>query len=343
MNINDIYVLVQYIINKNQQGYLPPSKFNEVINQAQRSYISYLLGSFQSYLPGRPVSRVELGQNSVIRQRLSPVIKSTTLGIDMYGVSSYPSDYLQADAMRLVDTFQRVRFVQQDSLYSYYNSVIDPVSSNPIYLIEDTGFQFYPKDLSEAKLSYIANPADMLWGYELVNNRPVYSEAKKYNIGTMPVTTGWTDASSPGETRYDHTPGSSNSLVFTSPSPLIGNYYKIKFEILNDTPGGDISIYFGGLSMLNVSNDGVYTLEGIVSTNAPLTIQPSSNFDGKIYILDASGGLGDGIVYQYIPQQPVWDDLSIFDIIQRALSMISVNLQSAAISQYAEQIKREGQ
>lgn len=343
MNINDIYVLVQYIINKNQQGYLNPAQFNHVINQAQRSYLSYLLGSFQSYLPGRPVSRVELGQNSVVRQRLSPVIKNTTLGIDMYGVSPYPSDYLQADAMRLPFTYQRVRFVQQDSLYSYYNSVIDPVGSNPIYLIEDTGFQFYPTYLDEARLSYVSNPPDMIWGYEIINNRPVYSDAKKYNIGSMPTTDGWTDVSNPSETRYDHSIGFSDSLVFDTPSPLLSNYYKIKFEILNNTPGGDISIYFGGLSMLNVSADGVYTLEGIVSTNAPLTIQPSSNFDGCIYIWDASDGLGNGIIFQSIPNQPVWDDLSIFEIIQRALSMIGVNLQSAAISQYAEQIKREGQ
>lgn len=342
MNINDVYVLVQYIINKNQQGYLSPSQFNEVINQAQRSYISYLLGSFQSYLPGRPVSRVELGQNSVVRQRLSPVIKSTTLGIDMYGVSSYPSDYLQADAIRLVDTFQRVRFVQQDSLYSYYNSVIDPVASNPIYLIKDTGFQFYPTSLNQASLSYIANPQDMLWGYELVNNRPVYSEAKNYNMGVMPTTTGWEDQSSSSETRYSHTQGSTDSLVFTSPSPLISNYYKIKFEIENFIPGGNISIYFGGLSKLNVSDDGIYTLEGVLSTNTLFTIQPSSLFDGRVNILDASEGNSHGIIYQ-TSYQPVWDDLSIFEIIQRALSMIGVNLQSAAISQYAEQIKRDGQ
>lgn len=329
MNINDIYVLVQYITNKNQQGYIPPSKFNEVINQAQRSYISYLLGSFQSYLPGRPLSRVELGQNSVVRQRLSPVIKSTTLGIDMYGVSSYPSDYLQADAMRLVDTFQRVRFVQQDSLYSYYNSVIDPVASNPIYLIQDTGFQFYPINLTQAKLSYIANPQDMLWGYELVNNRPVYSAEREYQMGTMPITDGWAESNPQS---YSHSPGYNDSLFFDSPSPLLSNYYEISITIQNCT-AGDVSVYFGGLTKLNMDADGSYNISGIVSTNAPFTITPSLDFDGEIVI---------NSIYQY-SQQPVWDDLSIFEIIQRALSMIGVNLQSAAISQFAEQIKREGQ
>lgn len=334
MNINDIYVLIQYIINKNQQGYLSPSQFNEVINQAQRSYISYLLGSFQSYLPGRPVSRVELGQNSVVRQRLSPVIKSTTLGIDMYGVSSYPSDYLQADAMRLVDTFQRVRFVQQDSLYSYYNSVIDPVASNPIYLIKDTGFQFYPTSLSQASLSYIANPQDMLWGYELVNNRPVYSPEKEYQI--QPLTLNQWTLDPPFNTinSYTHATGNTNPLILDI-TPLMGNYYEITFEVYNAS-SEYVTLSFGGLTTGSVSGSGsgtTYTLKGVVSTNAQFLITPSINFSGYVVL---------NSIYQY-SQQPVWDDLSIFDIIQRALSMIGVNLQSAAISQYAEQIKREGQ
>ena len=99
MNINDWYVLAQYITNKNQQGYLAPAKFNLVINQGARSYQSYLLGSFQTYSSGRPVSKVELGQNSVVRQRLAPTIYGYNLAIDTTGFSPYPGDYLQTDAM----------------------------------------------------------------------------------------------------------------------------------------------------------------------------------------------------------------------------------------------------
>jgi len=222
MTVNDVYVLMKYIINKNEQGYLSPSQFNTVINQGQRSYASYLLGSFQTYSAGRPVSKVELGDNTVVRQRLSPIIYGYNLSVDTNGYSPYPGDYAQADAMWSFYGFNRIRSVQQDSLWSYYNSVIDPIATNPIYLIEDTGFQFYPQSISAAKLSYVRNPPNMVWGYVDDNRgRPVYSE--------------------------DHS------------------------------------------------------------------------------------------------TQPVWDDLSIFEIITRALAMVGVNLQSQAVVQYAEQIKREGQ
>lgn len=189
MTVNDIYVLIQYIVNKNQQGYLSPSQFNTVINQGQRSYATYLLGRVQDYMPTRPMSKVEFGNNSVIRQRLSPIIYGYNLTVDGNGYSPYPSDYLQTDAMLSIYGFNRVRFVEQDSLYAYYNSSIDPIATNPIYLIQDTGFQFYPTTTANAKLSYVRNPPDMVWGYtDDLRGRPVYSEAHS----TQPV---WDDAS----------------------------------------------------------------------------------------------------------------------------------------------------
>ena len=222
MDVNETYELMQYIIAKNQQGYLSPDEFNLTINQAQRSYQSYLLGSFQTYMPGRPVAKVELGQNSVVRQRLSPSIYNYNLSVDGTGFSPYPGDYLQADAMWSIYGNNRIRYVQQDALYSFYNSVIDPITTNPIYLIEDVGFRFYPVTTATAKLSYVRNAPDMVWGYtDDINGNPVY-----------------------------------NPLSST---------------------------------------------------------------------------------------QPIWDDASMLEIIARALRMVGVNLQSAVVSQYAEEIKNQGQ
>ena len=175
--IDDVYQICTYAVGKNlQQGYLSPADFNLVINQAQKSYVAYLLGDFQQYQPGRPVARVEFGQNSVIRQRLSPIIIQTNLVINPSGFSSYPADYLQTDAMWTSTGYERIREVQQNFLYSTYNSVIDPIADWPIYTIEDAGFRFFPITLGSAKLSYVAQAPDMEWAYTLnPNGIPVYS------------------------------------------------------------------------------------------------------------------------------------------------------------------------
>ena len=174
MNVNDMYRICQFAVNKAQNGYLTPSEFNLTINQAQVSYQDYLLGEFQQYQYGRPQARINYSQNENIRQRLSPLITSATLTINGSGESPYPADYVQADTI-VTTAFNRVRFVQQDALYSYYNSQIDPIATNPIYLLEPSGFQFYPVTLGSAILTYVKDAPEIVWAYTTVSGRPVYS------------------------------------------------------------------------------------------------------------------------------------------------------------------------
>jgi len=176
MTTDDLYQIMSYACAKNQsQGYLSEDDFNRVINIGVRSQITFLLGTFQQYMPGRPVARVEFGQNSVIRQRLAPAIYGYILNTDTNGRSPYPGDYLQTDSMYSIYGNKRIRNAQQHSLDSYVNSSIDPVATNPIYLIEDNNFQFYPITISQAKLNYLRNPPDIVWASTLDgNNRPVY-------------------------------------------------------------------------------------------------------------------------------------------------------------------------
>ena len=187
-NINDVYNLVLYITGKNlQQGYVSPEDFNNTMNIAQKSYVSYLLGNFQQYQPGRPVARVEFGQNSVLRQRLTPIIYEAFLSVDGNGYSPYPSaasqlpsngDYLQTDAMWSAYGYERIREVQQHYFYSIYNSKIDPIASWPVYKIQNNGFQFAPFNIGQARISYVIEPPDMIWGYTLDGNGvPVYNAA----------------------------------------------------------------------------------------------------------------------------------------------------------------------
>lgn len=175
MNVNTIYELCQFIINKEQSGYLAPDDFNRIMNQAQLSYMSWLLGTFQNYIPGRPVARVELGQNAVVRDRLAPSIYNFNLSVDATGFSPYPGDFLQADAMWSIYGYDRVRWSDQARWYAFYNSRIDPVANFPIYRLDDTGFVFAPENLGAAKLSYVRNPPNISWAYTLDGNGlPVY-------------------------------------------------------------------------------------------------------------------------------------------------------------------------
>jgi hypothetical protein len=175
MDINQIYQIVQFAVNKSQNGYVSPSQFNLLVNQAQIDYQDFLLGNFQQYQYGKAASRISDSKNSDVRQRLIPFIEKIPITIDGSGNSAYPSDYVQTDALR-TNNFERIRYVKDDDLYSYYNSKIDPIATNPIYLLEKNGFRFYPVNLGSANLSYVKKPPTIVWDYTLdVNGRPVYS------------------------------------------------------------------------------------------------------------------------------------------------------------------------
>jgi hypothetical protein len=105
MNINEVYDLIKYILNKDQSGYLSPDEFNLIINQAQTSFLNYLLGEFQQYQLQHPQARIAYSQNETTRQRLEPVIKETILTVDSGGFSNYPVDYEQTDAMMSIYNF----------------------------------------------------------------------------------------------------------------------------------------------------------------------------------------------------------------------------------------------
>lgn len=328
MNVNDVYVLMQYILNKNQQGYLSPTDFNNVINQAQRSYISYLIGSLQKYQYGRAVAPVELGNSLTLRQILSPVIKETQLSINNAGFCLYPTDFVLTDALWTINNFNRIRAVEQDKLYSFYNSQIDPVSEWPIYLIKETGFQFYPANISVARLSYVAEAPRIIWSYTTdINGRPVYS-ADGPQLATTAAGAGWTGAGF--STGYTHSTPASTDPLNSGIGGVIDSYYKISLTLSNVT-SGFVTLTFGGLTLTAGSN-GVFTLNGYATNTNTLSIAPFNNFNGTVVL-----------TINQASAQPVWGDTTLLDIISRALLMVGVNIQAPQVISYANEIKNTGQ
>lgn len=178
MTADFCYRLMLFCINKTQGGDFSPNDFNLVINQAQLSYAEWLIGEYQTYLPQRAQSKVSWGQNQNVRESLTPIIYGYILNADSNGIAPYPGDYQKTDAMTTIYGSKRIRFASQDRLDSFINSRIDPIATNPIYLVKDVGFQFYPTTTSQARLSYVRTPPNIIWGYtEDSDGLPVYNAA----------------------------------------------------------------------------------------------------------------------------------------------------------------------
>ncbi len=188
MTADTPYKIIQIIANKFQAGNITPDQYMDMINYGQLGFLDYLLGQFVSYQYGRPLSRVQFGMNEIVRQRITPLIDPvTTINIDATGFAPYPNDYQQADALNLTN-LDRIRFVPQHKKYSYIKSKIDPVATNPIFLIESQGFRFYPNtnfnniSLGSIQLSYVKTPPDIVWNSAPdAQGRPVYRQSGSVN------------------------------------------------------------------------------------------------------------------------------------------------------------------
>ena len=180
MTVLDCYELMSFASAKNRQnGYLSPADFNLIINQGARSYCDYLRGEYQRYQLKRPVAVVEFGQNQMVRQSLAPLIYGVVLNPNLStGIAAFPSDYDYVDAMWDTYGLYNIRFIQQDRQDAYIHSAIDPVVSNPVYLLNHEGFKFIPANIDHATLSYVRNPPPITFGYDLDGNgNPVYNAA----------------------------------------------------------------------------------------------------------------------------------------------------------------------
>ncbi len=179
MTSNFCYELLQYACSKNQGGYITPDEFNDVLMPtAQNSYAQFLIGEYQSYQTQKSQSRVSWGQNQNVRESLTPIIYGYILNADINGIAPYPADYQKTDAMTSMYGFQRLRFISQDRLFFAMNDTVSPVATNPIYLVKDVGFQFYPTTISQARLSYVRTPPPIIWGYIIdADGIPIYNAA----------------------------------------------------------------------------------------------------------------------------------------------------------------------
>jgi hypothetical protein len=177
-SVDYYYSLIKYICNKNQSGAPSPSEVGRILTSACHQFTDFLLGQDNSYVPGRPQPRVGLGNSQRVRQSLSVLIGPPADLAIVDGRADYPEGHLYTDAMYKSDGYSKIRFVEQDKVQAYVQSVIDPIGENPIFLLESDGYLFYPATLTEAKVSYVKKHPDIVWNYEADDNgRPVYKAA----------------------------------------------------------------------------------------------------------------------------------------------------------------------
>lgn len=182
MNINDIYSICQYIVNKYTQGYFSPNEFNLTFNLAQRQYFNELIGSVNAYTPGRPVATMGKMYNQTMQEKLSPFF--TILADTLAGNAQVPKP---ADFASVIDLILpsgvNCKLTAQNKQVNTFSDSIDPVTIiSPIAIDKGLYFQVLPDNGwavgSQYVMNYYKKPPDAKWAYTGGDTTPpVYDEA----------------------------------------------------------------------------------------------------------------------------------------------------------------------
>ena len=166
MNIDEIYKLVSYMVDKYQGTYLAPDDFNMAINAAQKQYLNFLTGETAEFNQG--VRRTAAGgfSNDVTTGgSLSAFLKEGALAITAQ-LAAQPTDFYKISAMRTTDDDYAIKRIGADKVYAYVNNPIDnPTTTDPVYTEIGTNFKFWPSTLATAKIIYFKKPIDAKWAY----------------------------------------------------------------------------------------------------------------------------------------------------------------------------------
>jgi hypothetical protein len=167
MDLNDVYTLLNFYINKSQGGWYSPEELTMIVDRAQRTLFNTYYTKYQT------------------SQRLDDALAPFKLLLSFsnaLGVISVPGDYYDMLSITTtvtdaddITTMRPVEVVTDDELAYRTLSQIDPPSLfSPVAVrITNHGWQLYPKVQHFGNIIYLKQPRSPVFAYSLVSGRVI--------------------------------------------------------------------------------------------------------------------------------------------------------------------------
>ena len=159
----DVYECLNFISDKERNGYLSPEQGSIALDVAQNQLHAY-------YMP------LTLKGDDLATAAMTPFQNRGTFNTNAFGALIYPQDWANTQAIYKSIGGQLVSFnnILHDELAPALRSVIYPITDNPRYLEEATFIQIYPQVRHTIELHYRTKPTTPVIGYTTVGNEAVY-------------------------------------------------------------------------------------------------------------------------------------------------------------------------
>lgn len=167
INVDKVYKVILYILNKEQRGFLTPAQFNGLARQAQ---LDLLEKSFYDYNRAS-IKGDRLGSNSEygdivanIQEKIDVFSDQKTLTF-IDGVAQEPDDVYRTVLISINGDTEVEQVKKTELTYLNSSKLTAPTLSYPVYYSEGDNIKIFPSSIQSATIDYVRTPLDPIWGF----------------------------------------------------------------------------------------------------------------------------------------------------------------------------------
>ena len=176
VRVNEIYDLVFYMVNKDQQGNnLNSDEFNVLLKAVNIGFFKQRYGLPEEYQPGTPLPKISYEITQKITDDLRALkvrmgVDSGVMIVNAQGMANIPSDYVHFSSAKynmikdntcgnVTTKARNIEHLSDAQINDRLgDSIKMPTHRDPVFATYSTYFQFYPKDLRNVHFTYLRMP-----------------------------------------------------------------------------------------------------------------------------------------------------------------------------------------
>lgn len=206
INIDKYRNFYLFLINKSGKGaYESPAEFN--LN-AERSVMEYTVKRYSNpneYQPGMPIPRMAYELTQKIIDDLRHLKEARTFSVsngsipipdgtdvrDLSGevspaylhLSTLGYDKITQGPNGITKAVKGFKMLKDDEVHMALDScIVAPDKDHPAANIQSDHIRIYPDTIERVEMIYLRSPLSPVWGFDIVNNRPVYNDSTSVDI-----------------------------------------------------------------------------------------------------------------------------------------------------------------
>jgi hypothetical protein len=201
INIDKFKTFVFTIAHKGGRGTLSPAQFNSITKQALFAWTNNQISNQKQYAPGQPIPQTSLDMDQASIDRLRHLKETRDIRV-IDGEMSIPDGTnldINGDAMPSYWTHSRLshKYLSHGNIVSQPIEIVDDnqwatrLGSNIVVPTKKRAIGNYQSDkviiepsnlINLVTLSYVRNPNEPIWAYDVTNSRPVYNATNSVDI-----------------------------------------------------------------------------------------------------------------------------------------------------------------